>query len=141
MGILGGNRTPENVKQLFRWIGQKENALRHVKDCENCQRSKQSNVKPYGLFQLLQIPSLRWESVSRDFIRQLTKPRHGHDAIVGFVDRLSKMVHLAATTSDVSAADSVKMCRHEIFNLHGLPRQVVSDRGTRSMSHFWREVM
>ena len=140
-GHIGGNRTYQNVKTLFWWIGQKENVLQYVRDCQMCQRNKPSNQKPSGLLQPLKVPEFRWESVSMDFITQLPRTKTGSDAIVVFVDRLSKMVHFAATTTNVTAKDTARIFRHEIFRLHGLPRQIVSDRDTRFTSHFWKEVM
>ena len=44
-----------------------------------------------------------WQSVSMDFITQLPETSRGHDAILVFVDRLTKMVHFAPTRIDVSA--------------------------------------
>ena len=140
-GHLGGNRTYQAVKQLFWWPGQKQDALQYVKDCGICQRNKHSNTRPHGLLQPLQVPAFRWESVSMDFITQLPQTKHGYDAIMVFVDRLSKMVHFAATTTDVNAEETAKIFRHEVFRLHGMSRQVVSDRDTRFTSHFWRETM
>ena len=38
-----------------------------------------------------------------DLITQLPEIEKGHDAIVVFVDKLTKMVHLVATTTKVTA--------------------------------------
>jgi len=139
-GHLGGNRTYQSAKQLFRWEGMKADALQFVKDCQKCQCNKHSNTKPVGLLRPLQVPSFRWESVSMDFIVQLPVTKHGKDAIVVFVDRLSKMVHFAATTTTVTAEETAHIFRHEVFRLHGMPQQLVSDRDTRFTSAFWKEV-
>ena len=139
-GHLGGNRTYHSVKQLFWWNGLKEAALQFVKDCNVCQANKHPNTKPVGLLKPLQVPMFRWESVSMDFIVQLPETKYGHDAIVVFVDRLSKMVHFAATTTTVAAKETARLFRHNVFRLHGIPRQIASDRDTRFTSHFWKEV-
>lgn len=72
-----------------------------------------------------------------DFIVQLPKTNNGFDAIVVFVDQSSKMVHFAATTTVVTAAETARVLRHNVFRLHGIPRQLVSDRGPQFMLHFW----
>lgn len=74
-----------------------------------------------------------------DFIVQLPKTKNGFDAIVVFVDRLSKMVHFAATTTQVTAKKTARLFRHNVVRLHGIPRQVVSDGDTRLASLFWKE--
>ena len=74
-----------------------------VRTCDGCQRHESSTRKPIGLLQPLQIPEQTCESVSMDLITALPMTAKGHDAIVVFVDRLSKMVHFAPTTSGVTA--------------------------------------
>jgi hypothetical protein len=66
-----------------------------VFDCPVCHRNRAQTVKKAGLLQPLSVPSFKWESVSMDFITQLPVTKRGHDAIVVFVDRLTKMVHFA----------------------------------------------
>ena len=53
-----------------------------------------------------------------NFIVQLPRTRNGKDAIVVFVDRLSKMVHFAATATSATAEDTARIFKHEIFRLH-----------------------
>jgi hypothetical protein len=46
---------------------------------------------------------MRWDSISMDLITDIPITTLGHDSIVVFVDRLSKMMHAAACTKTVSA--------------------------------------
>ena len=73
-----------------------------------------------------------------DFIVQLPKTKDGYDAIVVFVDRLSKMVQFAPTTTTASAPDIAKIFFNVIFRAHGLPKVIVSDRDAKFTSHFWQ---
>jgi hypothetical protein len=75
-----------------------------------------------------------------DFITQLPITGQENDAIVVFVDRLSKMVHFAATKTSVSVEEFARICRHEIFGLHGVPAELVLDRDPRFTSKFWIEL-
>jgi transposase InsO family protein len=65
---------------------------------------------------------------------------NGNNAILVFVDRLSKMVHFVPTTTYASAKDTVRLFVDNVFKLHGLPRDTVSNRGTVFTSNFWTEV-
>eukprot|EP00983_Pelagomonas_calceolata_P021783 683290-Pelagomonas_calceolata.AAC.1 len=65
-----------------------------------------------------------------DFIVKLPKSTLGYDAILVFVDRLTKMVWLVPTTESTSAAEFAQM-----FVEH-----VVSDRGPQFNSIFWASV-
>ena len=92
----------------------KESILQFVKDCQVCQRNKHPNTKPNGFLRPLQIPNIRWQSVSMDFIVQRPRMRNGKDAIVVFVDGLSKMVHFEAAATNATAEDIARIFRHEI---------------------------
>jgi len=76
-----------------------------------------------------------------DFITWLPKTQDGFDAIAVFCDRLTKMVHLARCNSDVTAEQTADLFFDNVFKLHGIPENVVSDRGTQFTSKFWRELM
>jgi hypothetical protein len=73
-----------------------------------------------------------------DLITGLPITRVGrHDAIVVFVDKLSKMVHYAPCTTTVDAPSLAKIFFHEVVRLHGVPNILISDRDPRFTSHFW----
>jgi hypothetical protein len=71
-----------------------------------------------------------------DFITQLPVTKSGHDAIAVFVDRLTKMVHFAPTVTDCSARDVACLLNDTVFNHHGLPSELISDRDPRFTSKF-----
>ena len=108
-GHLGIGKTLHAVQRLFWWPNLKADVVRHVKECAVCQRDKHVTHNPAGLLQPLAIPDKRWASVSLDFITQLPMTQRHHNAVLVVVDRLTKMVHIAATTSDVSAEGTAKL--------------------------------
>ena len=64
---------------------------------------------------------------------------HGHDAIMVFVDRFTKQAHfIPYKAKGFGAPQLANMFRHNIMRLHGLPTDIVSDRGTIFTSNFWR---
>src|SRR5882672_9635219 len=52
------------------------------------------------------------------------------------VDCLSKRAHVIPTTSDVTAAGVARLFRDHIWKLHGLPEEVISNRGMHFVSNF-----
>ena len=56
-----------------------------------------------------------------DFIVKLPETLEGHNVIVIFVDRLSKMVHLQPTSMTATAMDIANIFFNTVFRLHGLP--------------------
>ena len=74
-----------------------------------------------------------------DFITGFPKVQ-GRDCIYVVVDRLKKYAHFFPITTTYSAAQVAEVFFWEVFRLHGLPQNIVSDRDSRFMSHFWQEV-
>jgi len=74
------------------------------------------------------------QSVSMDFIFGLPPDHLGRSGAVVFVDRPSKMVHLAAVKASASAEDIVELFLHIVFRHHGLSDTIVSDRDPRFTS-------
>lgn len=64
----------------------------------------------------------------------------GHDCIVTFVDRLTKMIHVVPTTTNVNAEQLAHLFYETVFRHHGMPKVVVSDRDPRFTSIFWQEL-
>lgn len=64
----------------------------------------------------------------------------GYDSILVVVCRLSKMAHYIPTTADIDAEQLAELFVTHIFQLHGLPTRVVTDRGSVFTSKFWKWV-
>jgi hypothetical protein len=90
-----------------------------------------------GKLQPLSIPRRRWESVSMDLIVKLPTTADGHDSILVFVDRLSRMVHLVPTTESLNARSFAALFVNNVVRLHGLPATFISDRGPQFNNNFW----
>ncbi|KAG4042941.1 hypothetical protein PC123_g21585 [Phytophthora cactorum] len=57
-----------------------------------------------------------------------------------FVDRFSKMVHLAAVPAEVTAVQPARLFVDMVFKHHGMPLDIMSDRDPRFTARFWKEV-
>ena len=75
----------------------------YIQQCQSCQVNKGTSQLPIGLLQSLEIPGKRWETVTLDLITTLPVTKNGNDAIIVFVDKFSKIVHYAATTTTCTA--------------------------------------
>ncbi|CAJ0955099.1 unnamed protein product [Ranitomeya imitator] len=53
-------------------------------------------------------------------------------------DRFSKMVHLVPLVKLPSSSDLVPLFFQHVVRLHGIPENIVSDRGSQFVSRFWR---
>lgn len=55
------------------------------------------------------------------------------------VDRFSKMTHFVALPKLPSAKETAEVMIKEVFRIHGIPKDIVSDRGPQFVSRFWKE--
>ena len=138
-GHYGIARTKAQVKQVFHWPGVDKDVEAYVRQCDSCLRVKAPRRKAQGELHPLQLPERRWESVSVDLITDLPRTARGHDTVVVVVDRLSKMVHLVPSTKTVTAEGMARIFEENVFRLHGIPQDIVSDRDVRFQAQFWRE--
>ena len=111
----------------------------YVLSCDICSRSKNPRHRPYGLLQPLLVPKRPWSSVSMDFIIDLP-PSNTFDCICVVVDRFSKMVHFVLCKKTIIGEDTAKLFIDNIYQYHGLPHDIVSDRGPQFVSKFWQSL-
>ena len=89
-----------------------------------------------GLLKPLEIPSRKWAHVTTDLVTDLLES-NGFTAIVVFVDKLTKMVHLIGCKKEVTAMEYAQIFVDNVFQLHGLPKVIISDRDPRFTGKFW----
>ena len=139
-GHLGVHKTLQRVAKRFYWPNLQHTVREYVSSCQACQHNKPSNQQPMGLLQPLPIPERRWDVVTMDMIGPLPVTKNGYDTIVVFVDKLTKMVHYAPTVQTVDAPQLAKIFMNTIVKLHGVPKVIISDRGTQFNSNFWKSL-
>lgn len=131
-----GDKTYKKVSRSYFWSRMSKDIKKYVATCESCQRNKSSNQQPAGLLQPLSTSTTRWKQITMDFIVQLPKTIQEFDAIVVFVDRLSKRAHFVPLTIKSTAPDVAKIFFENVFKYHGLPKVIVSDRDPKFTSKF-----
>jgi hypothetical protein len=75
-----------------------------------------------------------------DFIVGLPHPRAGYDSIWVVVDRLTKTSHFIPVKTSYNSVVLVELYMSHTVCLHGVPKKIVSDRGTQFTSHFWQQL-
>jgi transposase InsO family protein len=88
----------------------------------------------------LKIPQWKWEEISMDFIVGLLTMQSGYDSIWVIVDRFFMVAHFIPVKSTYKGAKLVKLYIARIVCLHGVPKKIVSDRGTHFTSRFWEKL-
>ncbi|KAJ3698695.1 hypothetical protein LUZ61_002400 [Rhynchospora tenuis] len=139
-GHSGINATYHKVKKFFYWPQLKQSVHDYVSTCHTCQLNKGEHVPYPGLLQPLPIPQTGWHSVGLDFITGLPMSK-GKNVILVIIDRLTKYGHFLALTHPYNASVVAQLFLDNVYKLHGLPQNLVSDRDPIFTSHFWKELM
>jgi IS30 family transposase len=75
-----------------------------------------------------------------DFIVGLPRTRDGYDSIWVIVDRLTMVAYFILVKTTYSGAQLAELYMSRVVCLHGVPKKIVSDRGTQFTSHFWKRL-
>jgi hypothetical protein len=75
-----------------------------------------------------------------DFIVGLPCTQGGYDSIWVIVDRLTRVAHFILIKTTNSGAKLAELFMSRIVCLHGVPKKIVSDRGSQFISKFWEKL-
>ena len=127
-GHGGTAKTTELISRRYYWPKIREDIKRFIKNCDTCQRTKVVRHARYGLLQSNKAPDRPWKSIAMDFIMDMPKSE-GYDTILVVIDRLTKMSHFIPCSKDLEARQFAILFRKEIVRLHGLPHDIITNRG------------
>jgi hypothetical protein len=136
----GSEKMYQDLKKRLWWYGMKRERAEYVAVCDSCQRIKAEHQRPAGLLQPLQIPQWKWDEIGMDFIVGLPRTRTGYDSIWVVVDRLTKATHFIPVKTTYNSAVLAKLYMSQIVCLHGVPKKIVSYRGTQFTSIFLQQL-
>uniref|UniRef100_A0A8K9WTB0 Gypsy retrotransposon integrase-like protein 1 n=1 Tax=Oncorhynchus mykiss TaxID=8022 RepID=A0A8K9WTB0_ONCMY len=137
-GHPGVRGTLASIRQRFWWPTREHDTRRFVAACSVCAQTKSGNSPPAGRLRPLPIPSRPWSHIALDFVTGLPSSA-GKTVILTVVDRFSKAAHFIPLAKLPSAKETAQIIIENVFRIHGLPSDVVSDRGPQFTSQFWRE--
>ncbi|MCO5611120.1 hypothetical protein L7F22_065370 [Adiantum nelumboides] len=126
-GHRGIDATVKAVDTFFYWPTLRQDVDAFVRSCLVCQMVKFDRQKAPGLLKPLPIPDKPWESIAM-----------GNDGIWTIICRFSKQAHFVPVRKKIKSKHMVKLFMHDIFKYHGMPQSIVSDRGPRMTSLFWK---
>nr|AAV43974.1 putative polyprotein [Oryza sativa Japonica Group] len=136
----GSTKMYQDLKQQFWWASMRREIAEYVALCDVCQRVKAEHQKPAGLLQPLKIPEWKWEEIGMDFITGLPRTSAGHDSIWVVVDRLTKVAHFIPVKTTYTGHKLAELYMARVVCLHGVPKKIVSDRGSQFTSKFWQKL-
>jgi hypothetical protein len=86
------------------------------------------------------VPEWKWEEIAVDFIVGLPRTQSGYHSIWVIVDRFTKIAHFIHIKTTYSGLQLAELYMSRIVCLHGVPKKIVSDRGTQFTLNFWERL-
>lgn len=126
------SRSPPH-RQRFWWPSMAADVRAFVAACTECAQNKATHRPTAVLLQPLPIPSRPWSHITVDFVTGLPLSE-GNNTILTIVDWFSKAVHFVPLPKLPSALETSNPLISHVFRLHGIPVDIVSDRGPQFTS-------
>jgi hypothetical protein len=130
----------KDLKTQYWWYVMKRDIVEYVSLCDTYQGVKAEHQRLAGLLQTLKIPEWKWEEIRMDFIVGLPRTQATYDSIWVIVDRLTKVAHFIPVKTTYLGAKLTELYMSRIVCLHGVPKKIVSDRGSQFTSKFWEKL-
>jgi hypothetical protein len=136
----GSTKMYNDLKTQYWWNGMKRDVTEYIALCDTCQRVKAEHQRLARLLQPLKILEWKWEEIGIDFIVGLPRTQAGYDSIWVTVDRLIKVAHFILVKTTYSGAKLAELYMSRIVCLQGVPKKIMSDRGSQFTSKFWEKL-
>jgi len=138
-GHFGMEKTIEIVTRDFYWDKLTQWMNDYFRSCDEGQHNKSPRHARWGLLQPLETPYAAWISISTDFITQLPESQ-GYTQVMVVVDRFTKMVHIICLPTEATVKDVATVFLREVWKLHGLPTEIISDMDPKFSGEFWESL-
>jgi len=139
-GHFGPAKTSALLNRKYWWPELNADVKEHVDTCGVCQRTRTQRHRPYGELQSLPLPNGPFEELTMDFIVDLppsTFEEKVYDSILVFVDRYTKVTRYLPCNKTCTAVQLTDLFIKEIVSKYGVPKGIVSDRGSVFTSAYW----
>jgi hypothetical protein len=93
-------------------------------------------MKRGGLLQPLSIPERKWDDISMYFIVGLPLIAHKFNSIWVIMDHLTKSTHFIPVNTNYNTQNYAEIYIARVLCLHGVPKTIVSDRGSHFFAQF-----
>lgn len=135
-GHLGIRKTFRKLARFY-WPKMLAEVESYVKSCDTCQKFKNPTGPPAGLLHSIPVSEV-FEHIHLDIMGPYTSTFNGNVYVITATDALSKWA-FAKPSQRVRTKELIKFVEDEILTIHGMPKRIITDRGTQFTSIEWQE--
>jgi hypothetical protein len=133
------NRTIKLLKRNHRWLEMIRDVKQYIRNCHTCRRFKAARDKYQKLLNSLSMLERSWIDIILDFVIDLLDSRE-YNVILMMIDRLSKMHHYIACTTDenkTTTEKTAKLLIQHVWKLHESFIAMIFNRDSQFISLIW----
>ena len=139
--IGGAAKTFDRLRKRYWWPSMHRDCNAYCETCKACRTNASVQKRPEGGMETHSIPEGRWDVIHADWITDLPKTSKGHDAILVVHDKVTKYAYFIPASKRDTAEDTANKLFAQVFCLHGLPLQMVTDRDKLFTAQFFAQLM
>jgi len=135
----GQRKTKKLVTERYWWPRMAGDIDIFIDNCMPCRSSRHPRDKTPGLLRPIPPPDRAWQRLVMDF-HEFPPDKYGFDNALVMIDPLSKTSWTIPCKKTATARDAARMYYEGPYRIHGLPQEVVSDRGPQFRADFTDEI-
>ena len=137
-GHLGKKRTADKVARHFYWPNLGQDIQQWCKECVSCQKGNRSRQTRAPLMPLPTVDE-PWKRIAIDIVGPLQRTKKGHKYLLTVMDFATRFPEAIA----LKRIDAPTICEEllQIFSRYGLPKELLSDRGTNFTAKLTEELL
>jgi len=135
---LGPEKTRKRILDHYYWTGITNDVNEYVRNCDKCQFFKDDIRKAPVLPHY--IPKKPFELLSIDLIGPLNITTRNNRYILVVLDHLTRYPYLIPVP-EISSLTIASSLINEVFSHHGVPKLLLSDRGSNFTSNIFKKIM
>ncbi|KAA3470989.1 polyprotein [Gossypium australe] len=114
-----------DLGSLYSWLGMKKEILEYISSYLTYQQVKTEHQVPSGKLYPLEVPKLKWDKITIDFISSFHFSPAKKNVVWVIVDPLTKSTHFPPVHTNYSLEKLVELYLSEIVCIHGIPTCIV----------------
>jgi hypothetical protein len=138
-GHLGINKTWHKIRDRYFWPGMYNKIKEYVLSCTKCRQFKIDRTKSTGKLQPIEPPTGILDLMGLDFIGPVPQSSNGNKYILVCTDYLSRYA-ITQATPNCTAETAAKFLVQNVILQYGVPKQLLTDRGTHFMSNVFEAI-
>lgn len=136
-GHFSFDKTIDKMKHDYWFPKMNRFVKKYVSACIPCAYNKSSTTKPSGYLHPIPKGDTPFHTLHMDHLGPFVRSRLGNTYILGVIDGFSKFIFVKAV-KNLKSKTTIKILQ-DIFDIIGIPKVIISDRGTSFTSSSFKE--